>query len=164
MHIDSNPLSFILRCTLFALLMYKIYELIKAYVIPFLAQQKKILQKQQMELTEKETLLASTIKRVENQTTQQKKMTALLEKKMQLWHHLTVERYLEEERKQRSLAIRLNTKRKLQQKQLTETKILSEVIPEATRQAQEECAILYEGQKGAVLLKNFIDRLLNEQM
>jgi hypothetical protein len=71
MHIDNNPfnnpLSLLLRLTLFFLLIYKIYDLIKIYLIPFLEQESKVLQKQQLELLEKETLLTSTIKRVENQ-------------------------------------------------------------------------------------------------
>jgi hypothetical protein len=158
MHIDNNPLSILLRLTLFFLLIYKIYELIKIYLVPFLEQKNTILQKQQLELLEKETLLTSTIKRVDNQMTQQRKMTLLLEKKIQIWHHITVEKHLEEERKQRSLALRLQAKRQLQERILTEINVLNEVIPLATAQAEKELTLFYAEEKGAHLLKDFINQ------
>src|SRR3972149_8964181 len=151
MHIDNSFLGLVFSATLFILIAYKIYSFVKAYCIPFLLQQVREVQKQQMELLQTETLLASTLKRVDNQLFQQKKMAVLLEKKVQLWHRAMSDKKADEEKEYKLHLLRVIEKRKIQEKQLFETKMVLEVVPSSVKIASDELLATHRGKNGIVL-------------
>ena len=110
MGISSDFWTLLFRSTLFLLFAYKCYELIVTHLYPYLVQQKKILKRQEEELLEKEKLISSTLKRVENQINHQRKMFILLEKKIQVWHRFMLNNQILEEKRQQLLMTKIKEK------------------------------------------------------
>ena len=79
-----NEISFwgiTFQVTLFAILSYKLYELTKLHIIPFLKVKIKYLKKQKTELIEKDKFIQSSLRNVEEQIISQQKTLYLINKK-----------------------------------------------------------------------------------
>lgn len=154
-----DVLNILFRFTLFGLLAYKILQLVKTYVIPFLKEELNIEHKQRTELLEKEKLLNSTQHRLENQISHQKKTFALLEKSALLWQAHLVKQKGINEHELTIIASDILEKRKRQQTQLARAKDGTLVIPQAYEQAGNEFMIAYQGAYGAQQLNQFITQI-----
>lgn len=129
MEISSDFLTLLFKCTLFFLFSYKCYELVMRYLFPYLVQQKGELKKNEEELLEKEKLVSSTLRRVENQINHQRKIFILVEKKIQNWHRFMLNNHILEEKKQQLIITKIKEKRMLQQQQLSQKKLYKVLFP-----------------------------------
>ncbi len=159
MFIDNKILDFAFEGTLFILFAYKLYGLIISYVIPYLSAQMIQIQKKQTEFLEKDKLLMSTIKRIDNQTSHQKKMFVVMEKKVRQWNNALYDKRLKKERDRKAIFLRVLEKRRFQEKRLAISKTATKAIPRAIKETQAEIEKLHYTQHGAELLHSFIMRL-----
>ncbi|MBS1987856.1 hypothetical protein JST56_02575 [Candidatus Dependentiae bacterium] len=158
MHSEFSLLEVCFELLLFSLFAYKLYELGKAYLIPFLYQTLAQEKNKQTEILEKEKLLISTHHRLENQINQQKRTYALLEKKIQSWY---LAREAEKEQLKRDEAQRIElikSKRIIQQTNLALSLAL-QTIPYAIQATRDELTEKYEGQWGKQELTKLIESI-----
>ena len=156
MHSEFSLLEVCFELLLFSLFAYKLYELGKTYLIPFLYQTLAQEKNKQTEILEKEKLLVSTHHRLENQINQQKRTYALLEKKIQSWH-LALE--IEKDQLKRDEIQRLEqvkSKRIIQQTNLALTLAL-QAIPCAIQATRDELAQKYQGHWGKQELAQLLE-------
>lgn len=156
MHSEFSLLEVCFELLLFSLFAYKLYELGKTYLIPFLYQTLAQEKNKQTEILEKEKLLISTHHRLENQINQQKRTYALLEKKIQGWHSACE---AEKEQLKRDEALRIENiknKRIIQQANLALTVAL-QAIPSAIQATRNELTEKYRGQWGKQELTQLLE-------
>lgn len=157
-----DVLTIIFRFTLFGLLAYKIVQIIKSQVIPFLKEELNIEHKQRTELLEKEKLLVSTQHRLENQISHQKKTFTVLEKSIHLWQEYLVKQKEHNELETKNVAAHVTEKRKIQQKHLVLAKDGAYIIPQACEQVNNEFITLYQGEYGKKNLNLFITQMASQ--
>lgn len=159
MHVDSGILNISFCFSIFFLLAYKIRVLVRAYLIPYLIQQKQALRRRYAEVIEKKKLVTSTAVRVDSQIKNQQMAFVLLEKKIQAWHAQLCREHAQREKDNIKLLALLKDKRDRQNECLTATKLAQDAITGALQQAYQELAVTYAGDAGKNLLTNFIDKL-----
>ena len=91
MHIEVSVLEILFRISVFSLLAYNLYGLIKKYLLPMLSDAVAHEKKEQTELLGKDKLLLATQNRVKGQIYNQKQMFTLLERNVQVWHEAQLE-------------------------------------------------------------------------
>ena len=158
MHIETDFWAIVFRITLFSLLIYQVCVLIKAYLLPFLQEHVKVLQKRETELFEKEKLVLSTMNRVERTISHQKKMFILLERKVKLWHESELIKQQALDLEYDKIREQLLEKRKKQTTYLTLAKEMQQAIPEALELARVELTKKYAHDKGRHGLKKCIEQ------
>ncbi len=158
MHIDMNPLSIVFHLTLFAIFSFKLWGLIKEHLFPYLSKEKREQKKQQVEILERDKLLTSTVKRIDNQVKHQKKMFVLLEKKVQRWHQFKCDSNADVEKEDKKLIAKNKKKRMMQERFLQESKLAASVMPLAFQNARDELKCAYQGSSGAEFLKQLIKK------
>lgn len=158
MHIETDFWGIVFRFTLFSLLIYQVYALIKAHLVPFLYEQLRSLRKRETELLEKEKLVMSTMNRVERTISHQKKMFVLLERKVKTWYDFEQERKEVLDKEHEKIREQITEKRKIQATFLTLAKEMQQAIPEAVDLARKELAQKYAHDKGKNVLKQCIEQ------
>lgn len=156
---DISLVDVVFRVSIFLLLAYKLYDLIRAYLIPALFEQIAAERKQQTEIMEKDKLLLSTRHRLENQIYNQKHVFTLLEKNVQVWNRLQQEHADELERENRSIIEKLHERRAIQRKNLSLSHTLNLSIPQALTQAAKTLEERYSSNDGKNFLHNTITSL-----
>lgn len=160
MHFECSFLEISFELFLFSLFAYKLYELGKAYLIPFLYQSMTEEKNIQTEILEKEKLLISTHHRLENQITQQKRTFLILEKKVQAWH-ATMQAEIEQAKRNETTRIEhIKLKRIAQRNHLTHALLVQQTLPQALAETNHQLMASYEGQNGAELFSRVINNLL----
>ena len=149
----------IFKLILFSLLAYKLYDLVKKFLLPWLYEEIILEHRHHTELIEKDTLLTSTTQRIENQITTQKKLFAILEKNIQI-----TEEFLHNQKKEQELAYqkidaKLKLKRNEQKQRFSTMKNCEAVIPQAMIKAQQQLTQHYETHRGADLMNTIIKQL-----
>ena len=138
MHISANLGSILFGFSLFFLLIYKLAELVKSHMLPFLRKQIRLVKKEQVELWDREKLVTSTLNKIDNQRNQQKKMFVLLEKKMRLWHKEMLDDIRLRENEFRDIADDVAKKRKKQDHNFSTTKTMLKVLPTLLQETKDE--------------------------
>lgn len=159
MHIESGILHIAFGFSLFGLLVYKMRTLIRAYVIPYLLQQRQALRRRYGEIIEKKQLIITTMSRLEHAINEQKNEFVLLEKKVHLWHSEHSKKIQDQLDEREMLQGRLKEKRLLQEELLTEQKLAQESGEHAFTMATQQLREHYEGAQGRELLSDYINRL-----
>jgi len=158
MHSEFSLLEICFELLLFSLFVYKLYELGKAYLIPFLYQTLAQEKNKQTEILEKEKLLISTHHRLENQINQQKRTYALLEKKIQSLHE-ALQAEKEELKKEESRRLeQVKSKRIIQEQNLALSHALQSV-PFAIQATRDELAHKYLGVWGKQELTQLLESI-----
>lgn len=137
MHSEFSLLEIGFELFLFGLFVYKIYDLSLAYLIPNLRQKLAEEKNTQNEVLEKEKLLISTHRRLENQITQQERMFIVLEKKVQIWQEAEQKKFASLRRDEASRLELLKIKRIKQQENSTNAKIAQLVVKDAVNAARK---------------------------
>lgn len=159
MYVDDNLLSIAFRLSLFGLFIYKTIELIRQYVLPFLYKRVLEIKNEHMELIEKEKYVKSTLKRMQQQVSYQKKMFSVLEKKVESWHRLMQKRRLDAEKEMREAEQRMRDRRRQQAKLVKIDTLSQAALPRAIYLAEEDFIKNYRGEAGVKLLKKIIAQL-----
>lgn len=159
MHTNIGFWDVVFKLTLFSLISYKLYDLIKTYLVPFLIQQITQEKRQQTELLEKEKLLTSTQQRFKNQIYNQKQMFILLEKNVHEWHKAQQNENLNQEHENALIVEKTKTKRISQKDNLVLLNNIQLSMPSAMEQAIEELKSKYSSQAGKELLEKVIKQL-----
>lgn len=148
MHSEFVWLDVVFRVCLFSVLAYKLYSLVRQYVVPMLVEYIHDQRKKQAEFVDKDKLLFSTRKRLENQLAGQKQSFLLLEKNMQRWiaHQKEACQSLEGENK--NLIERLNQRRASQKKNMKFALMVQENLADAYSQAHVILVDKYAGEHG----------------
>ena len=149
-------LEILFTFTLFGLLAFVIYKLIKQYVLPSLYSEIEKIKKHDRELKEKSNLLVASKNRIQGQIKQQSDDFFLLEKKTKQWHQSIVDENKEIEEQDKSLLKKILEKRKKQDENLSLFKMQQIVIPESIKLACEKINSLYGGGKSLGLLKELV--------
>lgn len=153
-------LLIVFKLVIFGLLVYKVTQLVRAYVIPLLREELDLEHKQQTELFEREKLLICTQHRLENQINSQKKTFAVLDKNVQIWQSCLLAQKEENERNAKRTFVQLEDKRKIQQHYLALAKDSDAIIPTTCQQAAAELIKEFKGNEhGAQQLRLFINSL-----
>jgi hypothetical protein len=155
-----EALTIVFRFTLFGLLIYKITQLTKTHVVPFLKEELKTEAKSQTELLGKEKLFISTQHRLENQIIQQKKKFASLEKNALQWQQHLLNIKEKNERTEKLIIANTNDKRKIQQQHFTRAKNSDTLIPLICDQVAQELFADYSGNQGKMQLNALIKKLV----
>jgi hypothetical protein len=159
MHSNISFLDVLFKVTLFSLITYKLYDLIKEYLVPFLKQQIAQEKKQRTELIEKEKLLNSTQQRFKNQIYNQKQMFILLEKNVHEWHKWQLSENIRIEKELASTIEKTQLKRTVQNNNLVLLNHVQLGMPAAIEQALCELKTKYSNSAGKDLLTNVIEQL-----
>lgn len=159
MHFEFTFLEIAFRVTLFGLLAYKITGLVKSYIIPLLYDMEEQEHRAFSELVEKEKVLFSTQRKLEDQINQQKNSLILLEHKVSLWHDgvMAYKDLMDQE----IILVdqRLDEKRKIQQRFFTASKVGEKIIPETIDYARRDLSAQYAGDSGEKLLHQMLGQL-----
>ena len=156
MHVSTNAIGLLFGFSLFSLLVYKLAELVKAYLIPLLYKQMHEMKKERAELLDREKLVTSTLSKIDNQRNQQKKMFILLEKKIQMWHN---EVQLEAEKREddfRVIAHNVEEKRGIQEHNFAVAKTTLNVLPAILQKVRRDLLIEYKNEN--LSISQCIDR------
>lgn len=159
MHVSGNFLGILFGFTVFLLLFYKLSELIKEYLVPYLSQEVQNFKKRQTELLDKNELIRSTLQRIEVRLVHQKKMFVVVEKKIKMWNTYQLEKQKKIFDDQRIIQQKLIEKRRQQAANFARGKKMVEALPLATKSAREELKEFYAGSQGVYLLKTYIQKL-----
>jgi hypothetical protein len=152
-------IDIIFKLFLFSLLIYKLSEIVKGTLFPFLYNQVKKIKSAQIELMGKEKLLTSSQKRIGSQIDEQKKMFVVLEKKIQLWHVTFVEDQNEKNQSSKEIIKKITAKRKRQEANFSCTGMLKVFVPKSLSFARKELAEKHAGKYGKDVLTEFICKI-----
>ena len=156
---NINFVEFLFQLTIFFLLFNFVFKYIKQYLIPELYKEVENIKKKETNLKEKNKLLVSSAKKIENQIDKQTKEFLFLDKKMQTSQKFFLEKKMEIDKNNEILKNKIQEKRKRQSKNLTLLKTQQIVIPKAVKLTYEEMVNLYKGEKSLNLLKELIERI-----
>jgi hypothetical protein len=159
MHTELGFLEIFFRISIFSMLAYKLYGLIKTQLVPLLAEQISSEKKEQMELLEKDKLLSSTQKRMNNQIYNQKQMFTLLERNVQVWHAAKLEENVVCEEENQLIIQQVEQKRRVQYENVALSYAVTASIPNALQQAAKELTKRYCAEEGKALLRRAIEDL-----
>ena len=119
--------------------------------------------KKQKEQAQKQQLVKVTCKTIDQKIKEQEAYLQDIEKKIKLWHKRQndeVKRYILQKKDIKKL---LKQKKERQQQQFSILKQQCEVIPKAIEEAHIQLTTIYQGQKGANLLTELIQKIDKEQ-
>ncbi len=159
MHFEFTFLEAVFRITLFGLLAYKITGLVKSYLVPLLYDMEEQEHRAVSELVEKEKVLFSTQRKLEDQISQQKNSLILLENKVRLWHDGVIAHKSVIDQENVLIGQRLDEKRKIQQRFFTANKIGEKIIPETIDNTRRDLLVQYAGIPGEKLLHRMLVQL-----
>jgi len=162
MHTDAGVIELLFRLCIFSLLLYKLYDLIKVYLLPMMAAAVAQEKKEQTELWGREKLLASTQKRLAGQMYNQKQMLTLLERNVQVWHAALLEQKRQQELKNEEIILKVAEKRVLQNHYVALSKCIERSVPEAVTRATEKLENRYRSAASNHFLTRIIDQLDTE--
>ena len=160
MFTNLSLINIFFKCSIFLILIYKIYDLIKNHIPAYLVEQVILTKNRQLQIFEKEKLLTTASFRLENEIFHQKEMFISLEKKMQYWQELMIQFKNEQDQKNNVLLKRLKEKRSLQHSNITNQKNMESVLPKALIAARRELMIKYQGVEGKVLLEKIMCNII----
>lgn len=149
-------LTFLFELTIFVLFFIVVYRLFKQYVLPLLYEQIEQIKKNEIDLKEKDNLLDLSKKDLEKVIKRQEEELFVLQKKVQFWKQLLINKNEEEKMRADLLLQSIRNKRKTQEANLLVSKTEKIVIPESIKLAYEEIEDLYSGEKGELLLRELI--------
>ena len=156
---EFTMMNILLRCSIFALLVYKGFFLFQQYVIPWLRELITAERNHLIELLEKQKLLASTRKRLETQIYNQQQRFTLLEHNMHRWHQAQVAAQEQREQEQAALLTALQTKLTLQARNIAHAQALQAIIPDALAQTEDALMRTAAGSTGNAQLTKLIAQL-----
>ena len=159
---DISLTDLLFRLSIFAILMYKCYFLIKQHFIPLLKSTVQDEHNHLTELLEKEKLLLSTRKRFENQIYQQKQMFTLLEQKVHQWHQALAEDKSNAEKAGTVRQAKLRHKVHLQQDYQCMQQAMQAIAPTILNQAEVALKQQYAGADGQAHLQTLVTALTSE--
>lgn len=159
MHVSGDFLGILFAGTVFLLLAYKLYELVKEYCVPYLSQEVQNFRKKQTELLEKNELIRSTLQRVETRLGHQKKMFVVLERKVKMWNAYQLDKQKQIFDDHVRIQDELLEKRKQQLFNFSRAKKSFEALPQAVSSAHDELRAVYAGPKGVALLQSYVQKL-----
>ena len=160
---DVSLLDLLFRLSIFSILLYKCYLLVKQHFIPLLKTAVHDEHNHLTELLEKEKLLLSTHKRFESQIYQQKQMFTLLEQKVHQWHQSLAEAKRIAEADALEKRHKLRDKIAVQQQYLCTQEALRAIAPTVLAQAQTTLTHQYTGTKGHAHLQQIIATLTSSE-
>src|SRR3990172_11302629 len=105
MFFNSISLDFLFKLSIFALLIYKVSDIVKTVLCPFINEQLILEKKSQNELINKEKLLFSSQQRIKNQILSQKQMFILLERNVQIWNIAKQEKHHDQEKENTAFVV-----------------------------------------------------------
>ena len=156
---EFTMMNILLRCSIFALLVYKGFFLFQQYVIPWLRELINSERNHLTELLEKQKLLTSTRKRLETQIYNQQQRFTLLEHNMHRWHQAQVAAQEQHEQEQAALLAALQAKLTLQARNRAHTQALQAIIPDALAQAEDTLIRNAAGNTGSTQLDQLVAQL-----
>jgi|GEM_PF-2032673 hypothetical protein len=159
MHSEFILWHILFRFTLFFLLAYKLYELLTRYVLPYFYKELKKEKDTHTEILEKEKLLSSTHRKLEDQISQQKRTFIILEKNVKNWHNFLFQQAASYENALQQQAQQIIQKRATQQIFYTESKIAHKIIPNVISQVQKTLFNNCYSPEGKKFLSNVINHL-----
>ncbi len=159
MHTDVGVLEILFRLSIFSLLAYNLYSLIKKYLLPMLADSVAHERKEQAELLSKDKLLIATQNRVKGQIYNQKQMFTLLERNVQVWHDVQLEEQTRYEQEYETIVEHIAAKRKIQNHNIARAHTLQETFPPALAMATQELENRYAHEAGKELLAKIVGRI-----
>ena len=161
MFFNSISLDFLFKLSIFALLIYKVSDIVKTVLWPFLNEQLILEKKSQNELINKEKLLFSSQQRIKNQILSQKQMFILLERNVQIWNMAKQEKHHAQEKENTEFVIQAKDRRCIQNNQLLLLSNTQSSLPIALKDATDTLTQTYATEAGKSLLTNMINQLIN---
>jgi lipoate-protein ligase A len=159
MHFDLSLAGIAFRLTIFGLLLTKLMQISRNYIIPYLLDQIKQERAIRTELIEKENFITSTQNRVENQLRNQKKTFEDLEKNVQKWHtSLQHEKELTE-KQLIDIKNKIEKKRTTQRKNYIKAATYACIVPQAIELAHQELSLNCLADSGKHLFEKLINKL-----
>ena len=149
----------LLRCSIFALLVYKGFFLFQQFVIPWLRKLITTERNHLTELLEKQKLISSTCKRLETQIYNQQQRFTLLEHNMHRWHDAQIAAHEQREQEQTARLAALQEKFAIQARNIAHTQVLQTIIPDALEQAEDALIRNAAGSTGATQLNQLVVQL-----
>ncbi|MFA5307100.1 MAG: hypothetical protein WC365_06645 [Candidatus Babeliales bacterium] len=159
MHTEVSVLEILFRISIFSLLAYNLYSLIKKYLLPMLADSVALERKEQTELLGKDKLLLATQNRVKGQIYNQKQMFTLLERNVQVWHDVQTEEQKLYEQKYETIVEHIAAKRQIQNQNIARAHTLQATFPPALAMATQELKNRYADGAGKELLTKIVSRI-----
>lgn len=156
MHFDLSLAGIIFRFTVFGLLLTKIIQISRNYIIPYLLDKIKQERAARTELIEKENFITSTQNKIENQTRNQKKVLEGVERNVQKWHAFLQKEKDMQERQFISTKNEIDKKRAVQRANYMKIVTYNCVVPEALKLAQQEMVQASASERGYSLFNKMI--------
>jgi hypothetical protein len=153
-------IEILFRFTIFSLLLVKIVQLLRSFLIPYLFDEIKKEKAIRTELIEKENFVKSTQNKIENQIKSQNKLLTDLEKNVQRWHASL--RRDEEQVGKKFLDIKekMERKKSILRKNYILATTYSIAITQASELAQQELESFYSNpSNGKCTLNKLIENL-----
>lgn len=154
-----NFWEIIFELTIFFLLCVAIYDLSKKYLLPILYEQISSIKKKEIDDKERDKLLSSSKKRIENEIKDQDEKFFLLEKKVRVWGNFLEEEKNKLEKVDENILENVKAKRKKQEANFNLFNTQRIVIPQAVRLSYKEIEDLYSGSKGEELLRELLIKI-----
>lgn len=145
--------------TLFGLFSLLIYVLVKSYLLPSIYSEIANIKKRSKELKENKKLLDYSNKRINDKIENQRESFDLLNKKIEIWNKNLLETKQAIAKENERIVKDISAKRVIQGNNLNILNMQRVVIPKAIKQAYVNLKELYNGEKGAVLTKELINKI-----
>ena len=160
MHIEFTLVSLLFRGTIFFLFVYKVYHVfIKNRLQAHLDEELQTIRNEHVEFVERDTLLSSTRKRLEQQLTQQKSSLSTLEKKYAGFVHAEQDRAHAEEEALRVRLAAIARKHEVQQENKARLAALQRAIDPACAKAHADLTAYYTQGASLKMLDAYIKKL-----
>jgi len=159
MHTEIGFWEIVFRTSLFSLLAYKLYDLIRIHVVPMLFEILRQEKKEQTELLEKEKLMHTTQTRLKQQMYNQKQMFTLLERNVLAWHKACNEASQRSKDENAAIVQKMIELRTMQQRNVMIEQVVRASIPQAIDLATRQLEARYGSDEGTVHLHTVIEQL-----
>jgi len=159
MFFEFHFIDILFNVSIFALLTYQVYSLVKKYLIPLLFQQLQSEKNEHTHIIEKHRLLISTRHRLQNQIYNQKNVFTLLERNVQVWYKMVMEERCNEEAAHKRLIETIREKRNEQKKNINVKKNIQFILPKAIDKARTALEKKHTGLEGKKTLAKILQGL-----
>lgn len=151
--------SVFFQFTLFFLLLVFLIRIFRNVGLPMLYEGISLKKRYWSDFFEKKRLVEILKSNAQKDLVEQNLRLVSLEHKIDLWQSVLLKKNKMLNKFKSEIAIEVEAKKELQQKNLFMSKLQAEAFPEALKEAQKDLLNQYSGSNGSILLKKLFQRL-----
>jgi len=151
-------IEILFKITIFALLSYLLYDLIRQYVIPALRRELKTIKEQWKNLSNKKNLLNQTKKTLKQKIKDQDEFLNRIEIRLANWYEIRLQKQKIEEENYKKNLEKISNKKFLQDQNVKLAKARIEISKDVINQINADLTEKFSGDDGKNLMSEIVDK------